>query len=344
MNLVSVTLQKTSLEQTCCGCAGEREYRMACNKVGRPSSLPEERSNLAEDRLAHQRDQRSQRDDALPIHRVGGREVGGSYGPQSESGRLVREHNYHGRRVWEHQHAVEAAEVLRKALTLANVQAFARHRSQAKEIEEHIHSVLDAPFWIAKSQVSEMCTFLRLRTKETLQDWPVYAKEAGALDYLSGEEVRTLQLINDPQSTIKERVDSHNQRFLREELIARGSFFDTIEKNPLTDEQRVAAITFDDNVLTIAAAGSGKTSTLVAKAGYAITAGIAEPAQILLLAFNKDAADELKERVQQYLSKHISNASEYRGKYLSRLRALGHWRSYREETARCTLDRPRQGP
>ena len=209
-----------------------------------------------------------------------------------------------------HQHAVEAAEVLRKALTLANVQAFARHRSQAKEIEEHIHSVLDAPFWIAKSQVSEMCTFLRLRTKENLQDWPVYAKEAGALDYLSGEEVRTLQLINDPQSTIKERVDSHNQRFLREELIARGSFFDTIEKNPLTDEQRVAAITFDDNVLTIAAAGSGKTSTLVAKAGYAITAGIAEPAQILLLAFNKDAADELKERVQQYLSKHISNASD----------------------------------
>ena len=210
----------------------------------------------------------------------------------------------------EHQHAIEAAEVLKRALTLANVQALARHRSQTREIEEHIDSVLDVPFWMTKSQISEMCTFVRSKTEETLQGWPPYAIEAGALSYLSDEEVRTLELINDPQSTINQSADSHNKRFLREELIARRPFFDRIEKNPLTDEQRVAAITFDDNVLGIAAAGSGKTSTLVAKAGYAIKAGIAKPAQILLLAFNKDAADELKARVQTYLSKDIPDASD----------------------------------
>ena len=209
-----------------------------------------------------------------------------------------------------HQVAIEAVEALKRALILANVHALASHRSQARTIEEHIDSVLDGRFWMTKSQISEACTFVRSRTKETLQNWPPFAIESGVLGYLSGEEVRTLQLINDPQSTISERANSHNERFLREELIATGSFFDRIEKNPLTDEQRVAAITFDDNVLAIAAAGSGKTSTLVAKAGYAIQAGIAKPEQILLLAFNKDAAEELKERVQQYLSKHIPDASE----------------------------------
>ncbi len=49
----------------------------------------------------------------------------------------------------------------------------------------------------------------------------------------------------------------------------------------------------------VAAAGSGKTSTMVAKAAYAIDRGFVEPERIVMLAFNKDAAKELEERAQR---------------------------------------------
>ncbi|TKT57955.1 hypothetical protein FDR95_12315 [Rhizobiaceae bacterium LC148] len=64
-------------------------------------------------------------------------------------------------------------------------------------------------------------------------------------------------------------------------------FFDTIEKNPLTPEQRLAVVTDEDATLVLAGAGSGKTSVIVAKAAYLVERGIRKPDEILLLAFGK---------------------------------------------------------
>ncbi|ENV21238.1 hypothetical protein F963_02830 [Acinetobacter bereziniae NIPH 3] len=47
----------------------------------------------------------------------------------------------------------------------------------------------------------------------------------------------------------------------------------------------------------VAAAGSGKTSTIVGKVGYALLTGLYKPEEILVLAFNKNAGDELNERI-----------------------------------------------
>lgn len=52
----------------------------------------------------------------------------------------------------------------------------------------------------------------------------------------------------------------------------------------------------------IASAGSGKTSTLIAKAGYVIQKGYFKPSEILLLAFNRDAANELRDRLKARLN------------------------------------------
>lgn len=49
-------------------------------------------------------------------------------------------------------------------------------------------------------------------------------------------------------------------------LTADKAFFEKIEKSPLTQEQRQAVVCFDSRVLLVASAGSGKTSTMVAKA------------------------------------------------------------------------------
>ncbi|MDH8297429.1 UvrD-helicase domain-containing protein, partial [Klebsiella pneumoniae] len=80
------------------------------------------------------------------------------------------------------------------------------------------------------------------------------------------------------------------------ELIANKSLFDTVERQPLTPEQAKAVVCFDNKVQVIASAGSGKTSTMVARAAYAISRDIVRPERIVMLAFNKQAAEELNQR------------------------------------------------
>jgi thymidylate kinase len=53
--------------------------------------------------------------------------------------------------------------------------------------------------------------------------------------------------------------------------------------------------------LVLAGAGSGKTSVLVARAGWLLTTGEAVADQILLLAFGRKAAQEMDERIQARL-------------------------------------------
>jgi DNA helicase-4 len=103
------------------------------------------------------------------------------------------------------------------------------------------------------------------------------------------------------QQPFPELADSINKRHLERELVNSRQFFNTVEKDPLTREQAEAVICFDNRVLLVASAGSGKTSTMVAKAGYALKQKYFEPDRILLLAFNSDAAAELRERIKARL-------------------------------------------
>lgn len=74
-------------------------------------------------------------------------------------------------------------------------------------------------------------------------------------------------------------------------------FFAQVERRELTSEQRNAVVTFDNRVRVVAAAGSGKTSVMVARAAYAVEKGFVRADRVLMMAFNKAAASELKERV-----------------------------------------------
>lgn len=97
------------------------------------------------------------------------------------------------------------------------------------------------------------------------------------------------------------RAATRNERFLAEEADRRREFFATVESSPLTGEQVRAVVCFDNRVQVVAAAGSGKTSTIVARAAYAVRYGLVLPERILMLAFNKQAAQELQERVHRRL-------------------------------------------
>jgi DNA helicase IV len=86
--------------------------------------------------------------------------------------------------------------------------------------------------------------------------------------------------------------------FVESELSRWKDFFDTVEAKPLTPEQRLSVVVDEDATLVLAGAGSGKTSVITAKAAYLIKAGIRTPDEILLLAFARDAAKEMSERIE----------------------------------------------
>lgn len=86
--------------------------------------------------------------------------------------------------------------------------------------------------------------------------------------------------------------------FVTAELDRWKDFFDTIESKPLTPEQRLSVVVDEDATLVLAGAGSGKTSVITAKAAYLVKAGVRQPEEILLLAFAKNAAEEMSERVE----------------------------------------------
>lgn len=90
-----------------------------------------------------------------------------------------------------------------------------------------------------------------------------------------------------------------NARHSERELIECADILDRVESKPLTPEQAQAVVCFDNRVQVVASAGSGKTSTMVGRAAYAMHRGIAKPDEIIMLAFNKQAADELKERANR---------------------------------------------
>ena len=67
-----------------------------------------------------------------------------------------------------------------------------------------------------------------------------------------------------------------------------------------------AVVNGEQSLLVLAGAGSGKTSVLVARAGWLLTTGEAVADQILLLAFGRKAAQEMDERIQARLHTQIS--------------------------------------
>ena len=104
-------------------------------------------------------------------------------------------------------------------------------------------------------------------------------------------------------NSITKARHSHNRKFIDAELVRTKTFFDNIDGRSLDKQQRVSAITNEDNVLVIAGAGSGKTTTLVAKVAYLTKRLRVKPDQILAVSFTRKSARELEDR--------LSNAAAY---------------------------------
>ena len=89
----------------------------------------------------------------------------------------------------------------------------------------------------------------------------------------------------------------HNEKFVQEELANNKEYFNTVLKYPLDKQQRASIVKLEDNCLVISSAGSGKTSTSVAKIKYLVEKRHIAPSRILPLTYTTKAAKELTDRL-----------------------------------------------
>jgi DNA helicase IV len=174
--------------------------------------------------------------------------------------------------------------------------AITRHAPELQHIAAGMHALLSGPRYVShrdieswQSKISDGALLRRI-----LQS---FADSSFPHEELSAKTRAHLELLTDVISGPRDRIKARNARFVADEVVRCRDFFDGVGKTPLTTEQRIASVIFEDRNLLVAAAGSGKTSTIVGKIGYALLTKQYAPDDILVLAFNNDAAGELDERI-----------------------------------------------
>ncbi len=98
-----------------------------------------------------------------------------------------------------------------------------------------------------------------------------------------------------------EQLNQRNQRWIDTERLNWEVLFNQVESSPLNISQQQAVLLNDDHNLVLAGAGSGKTSVLTARVAYLLQSHLAQSEEILLVAFGRDAAGEMEQRLNNKL-------------------------------------------
>ncbi|MEH0091819.1 DNA helicase IV [Vibrio metschnikovii] len=98
--------------------------------------------------------------------------------------------------------------------------------------------------------------------------------------------------------TPDQALQARNQAWLDIERQNWTVLFSQLESSPLNVSQQQAVLINDDHNLVLAGAGSGKTSVLTARVAYLLQSHLAQADELLLVAFGKDAANEMDQRLK----------------------------------------------
>lgn len=182
------------------------------------------------------------------------------------------------------------ADHVRNAWVHHNVVAMEREADRIAELHAAIGALARPTLYPAA------CRIESLRKSASALDSALLSKLPP--DAIGPQRAATVALIRsfvaDPKSARQQAISL----FVQSDLDRWKDFFDTIESKPLTPEQRLSVVVDEDATLVLAGAGSGKTSVITAKAAYLVKAGVRKPDEVLLLAFAKNAAKEMSERVE----------------------------------------------
>ncbi|HEI8865516.1 DNA helicase IV [Serratia sp. AKBS12] len=158
---------------------------------------------------------------------------------------------------------------------------------------QSIHRIEQQDNWFKRSQLGK----LQQQIRQAFEALPMPVTRLEAFDNCRADYHLCLQWLQQGARSVAERNHNWTERMLEQH----ADFFQTVETSPLNASQSRAVVNGEDAVLVLAGAGSGKTSVLVARAGWLLRRQEAEPGQILLLAFGRQAAEEMNQRISERL-------------------------------------------
>lgn len=179
-------------------------------------------------------------------------------------------------------------------------------KSQAERLTAHLYRwQFGEQVATATKQFETMMSSPVYLNRRTLRSWKTTHEVllSVSAEFPVGDEL--LNGFSQLAASLDELTRGRNQKFVDEEIGRWKDYFDRVEKNPLTHPQAEAIVSDEDYCLAIAGAGTGKTSTVVGKIGYLIETGICRKDEILALAFARDAANELRERIRDRLQEEV---------------------------------------
>ncbi|MDD5115090.1 MAG: UvrD-helicase domain-containing protein, partial [Methylobacter sp.] len=100
-------------------------------------------------------------------------------------------------------------------------------------------------------------------------------KRKDCLQFLNADALADYQQILPLLEQGHQHIARLNQAFVDQQTRIFKAFFDQVESNPLTEQQRKACVIDEQHNLILAGAGTGKTSTMIGRAGYLVKAGLA---------------------------------------------------------------------
>ena len=162
-----------------------------------------------------------------------------------------------------------------------------------RSVHARVAELEDPPRYLGRIFIRALVKDARMATTEFAHGWPETLSDTPEIGML--RDIRAF--LEDPDRA-REKA---NEVFVEKELVESRALFDRIEARPLTEEQRRAVVIDDHRNLVVAAAGSGKTSVIAAKAGWLIRRGFRRPSELLLLAFTRSARKEMEERLYRRL-------------------------------------------
>ena len=109
--------------------------------------------------------------------------------------------------------------------------------------------------------------------------------------------------ILEPVETFETARRNANRNFVSNQVASVQAAALAAVSNPLTNEQAESVATDEDVTLVLAGAGTGKTSVIVGKVAHLVRNQGVPPHEILVLAFNRKAAKEIRNRLPGDLSK-----------------------------------------
>ncbi|MDD1823469.1 DNA helicase IV [Photobacterium sp. ZSDE20] len=168
------------------------------------------------------------------------------------------------------------------------------HDTQCEQLAEHV------PKWEAElTRLEQLPAFLPHSKVNTWVDMVNAGLESMTMT-LEEAAQRMPNRIARMQPWLSEteiKQADRNQQWLETERKNWEVLFAQCESSPLNLSQQYAVLMNDDHNLILAGAGSGKTSVLTARVAYLLQSHQAQAEELLLLAFGREAAEEMKQRL-----------------------------------------------